>query len=200
MAVMPRWDPRAEERLRKAALELYSERGYENVTVAEITERAGLTRRTFFRYFTDKRDVLFAGSDLLAPTLAEAVLHAGDTLSPFEAMLTGLVKVGDVLTEQGSSIAAQRRAVVQSSPELQERSRTKFAAVADSLADALERRGAPASKASLLAEVGVAIFQAAFERWTDDPQPARLADYVRETSAELAVQLRAAAPHPTDVG
>ena len=200
MIVMPRWDPRAEERLREAALELYSERGYENVTVAEITERAGLTRRTFFRYFTDKRDVLFAGSDLLAPTLAEAVLHADDALAPFEAVLTGLVKVGDLLTEQGSSIAAQRRAVVRSSPELQERSRTKFAAVADSLADALERRGAPASKASLLAEVGIAIFQAAFERWTDDPQPTRLADYVHEASAELAAQLSAAAPYPPGVG
>ncbi|WP_019927815.1 TetR/AcrR family transcriptional regulator [Nocardia sp. BMG111209] len=192
---MPRWDPRAEERLREAALELYSERGYEHVTVAEITERAGLTRRTFFRYFTDKRDVLFAGSDRLGPTLAAAVLRADAALSPFEAVLSGLVQVGDLLTEQGSSIAVQRRAIVRSSPELQERSRTKFAAVADSLVDALERRGAPAAEARLLTEVGVALFREAFERWTDAPGPARFADHVHEVSAELAAHLRVADPH-----
>ncbi|WP_067900489.1 TetR/AcrR family transcriptional regulator [Nocardia vaccinii] len=191
---MPRWDPRAEERLRAAALELYSERGYENVTVADITERAGLTRRTFFRYFTDKRDVLFAGSERLAPALAEAVLSADDALSPFEAMLAGFVRVGDLLAERVPANAAQRREIVRSSPELRERERTKFAAVADSLADALERRGAPVAEASLLAQVGVAIFLVAFARWTDDGQSTRFADFVHEVSAELAAHLGAAAP------
>lgn len=194
MNLVPRWDPRAEERLREAALELFSERGYDNVTVSEITERAGLTRRTFSRYFTDKRDVLFAGSDRLAPALAEAVLHADGALPPFEAVLTGLVAVGDHLTEVGSSIAAQRRAIVRRSPELQERSRTKFAAVADSLTAALEQRGAPPSEANLLSQVAIAIFQTAFERWTDNPQPTRLADYIHQASAELAAHLSTVAP------
>ncbi|WP_067670801.1 TetR family transcriptional regulator [Nocardia miyunensis] len=197
---MPRWDPRAEERLRAAALELYSEHGYENVTVAQITERAGLTRRTFFRYFTDKRDVLFAGSDRLAPALAEAVQSAEDALSPFEALLAGFVTIGDLLAERVSATAAQRRAIVRNSPELRERERTKFAVVADSLADALERRGAPRSEASLLAQVGVAIFVSAFERWTDDAQSTRFADLVHEVSAELAGHLGGAAPALPDPG
>ena len=59
---MSRWEPDARGRLEKAALALYGERGFENTTVAEIADRAGLTERTFFRYFTDKREVLFAGA------------------------------------------------------------------------------------------------------------------------------------------
>ena len=110
----------AEDRLREAALELFLEHGYENVTVAQITERAGLTRRSFSRYFTDKRDVLFAGSERLPVALAHAVRDADSTLSPFEALLTALVDVAGVLAERAPH-AAQRHAVVQTSPELQER-------------------------------------------------------------------------------
>src|SRR5919198_474216 len=100
LVTVPRWDPRAEDRLRAAALELFLERGYENVTVAEITERAGLTRRTFSRYFTDKRDVLFAGSEQLPAALADAVLRVDEAVPPFEALLVALVEVGDVLVER----------------------------------------------------------------------------------------------------
>jgi hypothetical protein len=58
---MTRWEPNARGRLEQAALALYGERGFENTTVAEIAARAGLTERTFFRHFADKREVLFAG-------------------------------------------------------------------------------------------------------------------------------------------
>src|ERR1700727_2051938 len=133
---MPRWDPKAEDRLRDAALDLYLEHGYENVTVAQITERAGLTRRTFSRYFTDKRDVLFAGSEQLPIALADAVRHADDALAPFDALLAGLVETGELLSDRVPH-AAHRRAVIRASPELQERERTKFAAVTDAVAAAL---------------------------------------------------------------
>ena len=185
---MPRWEPRAEDRLRAAALELFLEHGYENVTVAEITERAGLTRRSFSRYFTDKRDVLFAGSERLPAVLARSVRHADSTLSSFEALLTALVDVADVLADQ-APLAAQRRAVVQTSQELQERGRTKFAAVTDAVADALRDRGTAESEATLLAQVGVAIFRTAFERWTDQPDAAGLPARIREAAAELAASL-----------
>lgn len=190
MVAMPRWDPRAEDRLREAALELFLEHGYENVTVEEITERAGLTRRTFSRYFTDKRDVLFAGSDQLPAALARFVRQADDTLLPFEALLTALVDVAGGLADQ-APISAQRRAVVRTSPELQERGRTKLAAAADAVADALRDRGTTESQATLLAEVGVAIFRTAFERWTDQPEGAGLPARVMEAAAELAANLHA---------
>ena len=196
---MPRWDPCAEDRLREAALELFLEHGYENVTVAQITERAGLTRRSFSRYFTDKRDVLFAGSERLPAVLGRCVRHADSTLSSFEALLTALVDVAGLLADQ-APLAAQRRAVVRASPELQERGRTKFAAVTDAVADALRDRGTAESEATLLAQVGVAIFRTAFERWTDQPDDVGLPARIGEAAAELAVSLGevdfAALPRP----
>jgi len=189
IVVMPRWDPRARDRLRDAALELFVERGYENVTVAQITERAGLTRRTFSRYFADKRDVLFAGSEQLPSALADAVRRADGALTPFEALLAALMDRGQVLTGRVQHVA-QRRAVIRTRPELQERERTKFAAVAAALAAALQDRGATESGSRMLGQVGAAIFQTAFERWADQPGQAGFPAFVREAAAELAASVR----------
>jgi len=191
LVAMPRWDPCAEDRLREAALELFLEHGYENVTVAQITERAGLTRRSFSRYFADKRDVLFPGSERLPAALAGSVRDADSTLSPFAALLAALLNVAGLLADQ-APLAVQRRAVVQASPELQERGRTKFAAVTDAVAGALRDRGAAESQAMLLAQVGVAIFRTAFERWTDQPDDVGLPARIREAAADLAASLGAA--------
>jgi AcrR family transcriptional regulator len=182
---VPRWDADAEERLRSAAIELYLELGYENVTVAQIADRAGLTRRTFSRYFTDKRDVLFAGSEALPGLLAEALGRGDPDLGPFDALLTALVEVGGVLGPRVGPLAAQRRVVIARSPELQERGLTKFAAVADALAAALRRRGLDGPGAALLADVGVAVFRSGFDRWVDDPDGPDLPDRLREAAAEI---------------
>ncbi|MGR6920233.1 TetR family transcriptional regulator [[Actinomadura] parvosata] len=189
---MPRWDPKAQERLRAAALELFVEQGYENTTVTQITERAGLTRRTFSRYFTDKRDVLFAGSEQLPDAVSAAVLRADATLPPFQALLAALADIGGLFAELVPH-AAQRRAIIASSPDLQERERTKLAAVAEALAAALRERGATTSEAKLVAQVGVAVFQSAFERWTDQPERADFTACVHETVTELASSLAPAA-------
>ena len=183
---MPRWDAQTEERLRTAAIELFLELGYENVTVAQITERAGLTRRTFSRYFADKRDVLFAGSDQLPAALADAVLKAEAGLTPFEALLSALERVGDMVAAQVAPHAAQRQAIVDSSTELKERGHAKFAAVSDALDAALQQRGAAPPAAGLLSNVGVAIFRTAFERWVDQPDAAACSARVREAADELA--------------
>ncbi|WP_427920402.1 TetR family transcriptional regulator [Streptomyces sp. cg40] len=183
---MPRWEQGAEDRLRKAALALFLQHGYENVTVAQITERAGLTRRTFSRYFADKRDVLFAGSDQLPSALADAVLKADAELTPFEALLDALERVGDVVAARTAPHAAQRQAIVDGSTELQERGRTKFAAVSDALDAALRQRGAAPATAGLLAHVGVAVFRTALGRWADDPDAAACSARVREAADELA--------------
>jgi AcrR family transcriptional regulator len=181
---MARWDPGAEDRLRKSALELYLERGFENVTVAEIAERAGLTRRTFFRYFADKREVLFAGSERLPAVVVEAVLAADAALPPFEAVLQALTFVGTQLAEQAPDAGERRRAIA-ASPELQERERTKLADLTTALAEALRRRGATDATAKLLAQIGIAIFQAAFERWIDRRGDAAFPACIREATAEV---------------
>ena len=190
---MPRWDPQAAKRLQTAAIELFLEFGYENVTVAQIAERAGLTRRTFSRYFADKRDVLFAGSDQLPPAMAAAVLAADSTLSPYAALVMALAGVGAQLADRVGPLAAQRRAVVAGSPELQERGRTKFADVTAALAGALRKRGVDAASAQLLASVGVAIFQSGFDSWVDDPNAADLSERITEAAEQLA---GAIAPKP----
>jgi AcrR family transcriptional regulator len=186
---MPRWEQGAEDRLREAALALFLEHGYENVTVAQITERAGLTRRTFSRYFADKRDVLFAGSDRLPAVIAKAVRGADPALSPAEALLAGLAQTGTVLAKHVPR-SPDRRRIVAGSAELQERERTKFAAVTDSLAEVLRSRGAADVAAQLLADVGVAVFRAAFARWTEEPDGADFPVYVEEAAAELIGALR----------
>jgi AcrR family transcriptional regulator len=182
---MARWDAQAEERLRAAAIELFLELGYENVTVAQIANRAGLTRRTFSRYFTDKRDVLFAGSERLPALLAETLRRVDSELTPFEALLRALVDVGAVLDTEVALHAVQRREVIARSPELQERGRTKFADIANSLAAELAQRGCDPAIATLLADVGVAIFRTGFNRWVDNPDSDDLAACLREAGDQL---------------
>jgi AcrR family transcriptional regulator len=188
---MPRWEQGAEDRLRDAAFELFLERGYENVTVAQITERAGLTRRTFSRYFADKRDVLFAGSEQLPIALADAVASADAAFTPSQALMAALEQVGEMLADRVAPHAAQRRAIAKSSAELQERERTKFAAVAEAIDAALRQRGVAPSTAGLLADVGVAIFRTAFGRWVDEPDAATLPNRLREAATELTAALEA---------
>ena len=183
---MARWDPDAEERLRTAAVELFLEHGYENVTVAQIADRAGLTRRTFSRYFTDKRDVLFAGSDQLPELLADAVRRVAPDVAAFEAVVDALTDVAGVLADRVAEHAPQRRSVIAASPELQERGHAKFAAVAAALASALRERGADPSTAQLFADVGIAIFRRGFDRWIDAPDEADLALRIREAAAQLS--------------
>lgn len=186
---MARWDPEGEERLRRAAIDLFLAHGYEHVTVSQIAERAGLTRRTFSRYFADKRDVLFAGSERLPGVLADAVRAVGPEVAPYEALLEALTSVAAVLGDRVAEHASQRRAIIAASPELQEREHAKFAAVAADLATALRERGADEPTSRLLADVGVAILRQAFVRWTEAPQgvePTDLVTYVHEAAARLA--------------
>lgn len=185
---MARWDPGARDRLRRAALELYLERGFEDVPVVEIAERAGLTRRTFFRYFADKREVLFAGSERLPGAVADAFRDADGDLSAFDAVLHALTVVGAALIEYGGN-ARERRAVIAASPELQERERTKLAGVTAALADALRERGVADTGAQLLAQVGVAIFRTAFDRWIDHDGRADFRCCFGAVTAELRTAL-----------
>lgn len=163
---MARWDPGAEQRLRKAALELYAAHGYDAVTVNQIAEHAGLTRRSYFRYFPDKREVLFAGSERLPLAVLDALRAVDDDVRPWPAVLQAAVAVGELLIELAEDTDV-RRAVIAASPELQERERTKLASVTAALRDGLAERGLSPEDATLMAQVGSAVFQNAFSRWID---------------------------------
>jgi AcrR family transcriptional regulator len=184
---MARWEPGAEQRLGDAAMDLFLERGFDNVTATDIAKRAGLTRRTFFRYFADKREVLFGGSDQLAGAVATAVHAVDPAVSPIDTVLQALSSVGSALAEL-SVRSADRRAVIAASPDLQERERTKLAMLTTALADAMAQRDVDESTASMLAHVGAAVFSTAFGRWVDSAGRAAF----NETFDEVAAQLRLA--------
>jgi AcrR family transcriptional regulator len=186
---MGRWEPDAQGRLMLAALELFAERGYEQTTVAEIAERAGLTKRTFFRHFGDKREVLFGGGDAFQATFVNALAAAPAPLSPLEAIGVSLQAGGEFLADR-HEFARRRHGVIAANPSLQERELVKLAAVGGALAAGLRERGVPEPAASLTAQAGMAVFHVAFERWLsqDDPPPftALIADSLDELRAVAA--------------
>ena len=180
---MARWQPGSRGRLHEAALELYATRGFQHTTVAEIARRAGLTERTFFRHFGDKREVMFAAAGALQEALVSTVANAPASLAPLEAVAAGLEAVAAELPDRETARA--RQTIIAANPELRERELTTFAALSAALAEALRARGLPDPAATLAAEVGMAVFRIAFERWIDDTDDRDLPELVRETLGEL---------------
>ncbi len=181
---MGRWEPDARGRLLKAAMELYGERGFEQTMVAEIAGRAGLTERTFFRHFADKREVLFAGAGALEELLVRAVAETPDGFAPIEAAAAGIEAAGAAIQE-GGELPRQRQEIINASAELQERELIKLASLASALAGALRRRGVSEPAASLAAEATIAVFRIAFERWIADSDGQDLPRVIRESLDEL---------------
>jgi AcrR family transcriptional regulator len=183
---MARWEPDARGRLEQAALALYGERGFENTTVAEIAESAGLTERTFFRHFADKREVLFGSGSALQELIVSAVTNAPASLAPIDAAAAGLEAAGtQFFVQERREISRQRQTVIASNPELQERELTKLAALSAAIAAALRRRGVGDPAAGLTAEVAIAVFRTAFERWIDETNDRDFAQLVRESLDQL---------------
>ncbi|HTX13187.1 MAG TPA: TetR family transcriptional regulator [Solirubrobacteraceae bacterium] len=181
---MGRWEPDARGRLERAALDLFSERGYDETIVADIAERAGLTKRTFFRYFPDKREVLFSGEKVLEELFTEGVRAAPASAAPLDAVAAGLENLAP-LFEERRELVIQRQRIVVSNPELQERTLIKMASLTRAVAEALHRRGVGEPTASLTAEAGVSVFRVAFARWVDPANRRPLSDLMRESLEEL---------------
>ena len=184
---MSRWGPDARGRLAQAALELYGERGFDQTTAAEIANRAGLTERTFFRHFADKREVLFAGSAELQKLLVDATASAPTSAAPIDAVTAALMAAGDVFNDERRSYARERRAVIAANAELHERELIKMASLASAIADSLRRRGVSDPAASLTAEAGIAVFRVTFERWVDKASDHDWRALVRGSLEELKV-------------
>jgi AcrR family transcriptional regulator len=182
---MGRWEPDAPGRLKRAALELYGERGFEQTTVAEIAGRAGLTERTFFRYFADKREVLFAGSDVMRDRIVSAVAAAPASATPIEAIASGLDAVAGTFSLEHREGARQRQRVIAANAELRERELIKMASYSAALAGALRKRGVGEPAASLTAEIGIAVFRIALQRWLDETGEREYRELVLESLDEL---------------
>jgi AcrR family transcriptional regulator len=167
---MGRWEPGAADRLRRAALDLYVERGFDQTTVAEIAERAGLTARTFFRYYSDKREVLFAGTDQLRDAMTSSLAAAPAEATPLAAVAGAVLASAEWFTDR--EFSARRQRVIEANPELHERELIKMATLAGLLAAGLRDRGVADGDAALAAETAIAVFRVSFERWVrESDQP-----------------------------
>jgi len=167
MLGMSRWRPDGAERLEMAALELFADHGFDSTTVAEIAARAGLTERTFYRHFGDKREVLFPTNGALGDLLVEGVHRARSDATALEAVRDGFVRASALFDER-ADLARRRHAVVAASAELREREASKLSALVEELGGALRDRGFGALEASMAAELGVAAFKVAFTGWVSD--------------------------------
>ena len=181
---MARWEPNARERLEKAAMDLYRERVFDETAVADIAARAGLTERTFFRYFADKREVLFGGASALQDLLTGQVAAAPRALGPLDVVATAL-DATSAMFEERRPFAKARQAVIAAHPALQERELIKLAALAAAMAGALRNRGVPEPAATLAGETGIAIFKLAFEHWMTDGKKRDLVHHLREALAQM---------------
>ena len=180
---MSRWDPGAKGRLAEAARTLFVEQGFDRTTVADIAARAGLTERTFFRHFADKREVLFAG-DMLSGRMSDAVGSAPSDLSPIEVVTLAVEDACEAITSS-PDWSRDRARIVAEHADLRERELGKMAVLASALADGLRARDVPESTAVVAAELGALAFRLAYERWAVGPRADRLAPLVRVVLAEV---------------
>jgi AcrR family transcriptional regulator len=191
---MGRWEPGARERMVMAAVDLFTEQGYDATTVAQIAERAGVTKSTFFRHFPDKRELLVAGQETLSRLLAEGIAEAPADASPLEAVGAGLERASTAMGPMSREIAPRLKAAVAASAELQERDALKSVSLAAAMTAALVARGVPDPTAALASELGVLAFKRGFIEWSESDRTAedgfavclrKALDELRAASASL---------------
>jgi len=183
---MPRWQPGARERLQATTLELFAEQGFEQTTVAEIASRAGLTERTFFRYFADKREVLFAGQDEFAGLFLDHIATASPDAEPFAVIMRAVrAAVTEFFPVERRSFSRRRQTIIDANPGLQERELLKLAGLTEAMAAALQRRGTPEPTALLSAECGVTVFRVAFSRWVEGSEDRELVAILDDVLGEV---------------
>lgn len=182
---MPRWNPDPQERLVTAAVELFRQHGYDSVTVTDIAEKAGLTRRSFFRHFSDKREVLFAGSRANMPGITRLIEEYAPEVTARDAVMGALAQVGDYLLADPAAQAI-RQDLIDGSPELQERERTKLADMAAALAAGLVLRGTPSADARSIGVVSAGVFHSAYLRTLRSEVPGSFSDQLHASAAVIA--------------
>ena len=163
---MARWQPGARERLVVAAVDLFSEQGYDATTVTQIAERAGVTKSTLFRYFPDKREILVAGQETLSRLLSEGIAEAPAGASPLGAVAAGLERVSDAMGQMNRDLGPRMKAAIAASAELRERDALKSVGLAEAMTTALLARGVADTTAQLAAELGVLAFKRGYTRWS----------------------------------
>ncbi len=184
---MARWEPGARERLVVAAIDLFTEQGYDATTVTQIAERAGVTKSTLFRYFPDKREILAAGQETLSQLLTEGITEAPAGATPLEAVAAGLERVSSAMGQMNRDLGPRMKAAVAASTELRERDALKSVGLAADMTRALIGRCVPEPTAQLAAELGVLAFKRGYTQWSIDDRESEntLAHYALAALDEL---------------
>jgi AcrR family transcriptional regulator len=182
---MVRWEPGARERLQAAALELFASHGFEQTTAAEIAQSVGLTERTFFRHFSDKREVLFFGQEQFLQAFTDGVDAASPDASPFEVIASALHAAASFFPNERRPYSRMRQSVIDENPALQEREQHKLAGLATTVALALRARGIGDPAATLAAQSGATVFGIAFAQWIREGETRSLSDIASEVLREL---------------
>lgn len=164
---MARWEPGARERLVIAAVELFADQGYDATTVTEIAHRAGVTKSTLFRHFSDKREILSAGQEALSQLLTEGIRDAAPEAGPLDAVAAGLERASEAFGPMNRVIVPKLKAAIASNAELQERDALKRIGLSVAITDALTARGIAPPVAQLAAEVGVLAFKQGYTAWAE---------------------------------
>jgi AcrR family transcriptional regulator len=189
---MVRWEPGAQQRLHAAALDLYASRGFDQTTAADIAQSVGLTERTFFRYFADKREVLFAGQEHFQQVFVDGVAAAPESTPPLEAVAYALQAAASFFPDDRRTHSRQRNAIITANPGLHERELLKMSGLADAIAEALRRRGVGDPQATLAAETGVTVFGVAFRQWLAEGEERSLGEIETATLVDLQALSRSA--------
>ncbi|MFI1912321.1 TetR/AcrR family transcriptional regulator [Nocardia sp. NPDC020380] len=187
---MARWEPGARERLVIAAVDLFTEQGYDATTVTQIAERAGVTKSTFFRHFPDKRELLAAGQETLSRLLAEGISEAPDSATPLEAVGAGLERASNAMGPMNRELAPRIKAAIDANSELQQRDALKNVGLAAAMTDALRTRGVPDATARLASELGVLAFKQGYAQWLQAREDAALAPYTLAALEDLRAASR----------
>ncbi|WP_424952603.1 TetR family transcriptional regulator [Deinococcus sp.] len=188
---MGRWQSGAGERLERAALDLFLEQGFDATTVPQITARAGLTTRTFFRHYADKREVVFGGVDFIQAFVVSRVIGAPASATPIEAVARAYQEVGANFQENIEAFR-QRQHVIDATPELQARELGKLAVIASAIAQALCERGVADPVATMAAELGTLVFRLTFERWLNGHGPHDWSGLFRDRLKDAAIVIAGA--------
>jgi AcrR family transcriptional regulator len=177
---MSRWQPDARGRLERAALELFARQGFAETTVPEITAEAGLTTRTFFRHFADKREVLFAAEAGLPPFIAQLMAEAPAELDPYDTLTHSLETVAATRFDGLLDFLIARRAVIRSDAGLRERELRKQEVLAEAIKQGFLDRGVDEVTSALVGRMAAVVFNVSLDRWLDLGGTRTLLDLMRE--------------------
>jgi AcrR family transcriptional regulator len=183
---MARWEPGAAERLQRAALELFATRGFDQTTAADIAQSVGLTERTFFRYFRDKRDVVFHGQDRFGQLIIDAMAAAPPDAPPMGVVVAGLAGIAPFFADDRRPWSRMRQKVINENPSLRERERHKLADMGSAVADELRARGVGEPAATLAGESAATVFGVSFMQWISEDEERSFPDIVSSMLSELS--------------